>query len=219
LALQQQQQQQPNSMDQMMKPSSQKPNPTSNANNNSSIVHTPPSTPSSNKKYKEILTKALQLNLILKMLLLLRYFMNEDFQLNVANPSLNPYTTTTNAVKSSSSFTNQAGSGGYLNLIKSHSTTTTTSPPTATKLGGGGGSTANAINTIEMNMLDIILNEIDACVDSKEAADRLKQLVSQMHVYFSDKLSDLAVAKNKLASEFEEVKLKTYFLSLNENLL
>ena len=129
--------------------------------------------------------------------------MNEDFQLNVANPSLNPYTTT-NAVKSSSSFTNQAGSGGYLNLIKSHSATTTTSPPTGTKLGGGG-STANAINTIEMNMLDIILNEIDACVDSKEAADRLKQLVSQMHVYFSDKLSDLAVAKNKLASEFEEV--------------
>lgn len=136
------------------------------------------------------------------MILLLRYFMNEDFQLNVANPSLNPYTTT-NSVKSSSSFTNQAGSGGYLNLIKSHSTTTTTSPPTATKLGGG--STANAINTIEMNMLDIILNEIEACVDSKEAADRLKQLVSQMHVYFSDKLSDLAVAKNKLASEFEEV--------------
>lgn len=103
------------------------------------------------------------------------------------------------------------GGGGGLNLIKSHSTTTTTSPPTATKLGGG--SAANAINTIEMNMLDIILNEIEACVDSKEAADRLKQLVSQMHVYFSDKLSDLLVAKNKLASEFEEYKM----MSQNEN--
>ena len=58
-------------------------------------------------------------------------------------------------------------------------------------------------------MLDIILNEIEMSVESKEASERLKQMVSQMHVYFSEKLNDLLSNKNKLASEYEEVSVST----------
>ncbi|CAF0875397.1 unnamed protein product [Brachionus calyciflorus] len=62
-------------------------------------------------------------------------------------------------------------------------------------------------NSIESNMLDVVLNEIDLAVSNKESADRLKQLVTQMQSYFMEKLYDHYYMKNKYLSEFEEYKI------------
>ena len=64
----------------------------------------------------------------------------------------------------------------------------------------------NSGNSIEMNMLEIILNEIEVGVENKETAERLRRMISQLHIYFIDRLNDSHISKNKLLAEFEEVK-------------
>lgn len=61
------------------------------------------------------------------------------------------------------------------------------------------------ISSMESNMLDLIINEIDQCVENKESAERLRQMISQMHLYFNEKLNELQTNRNKLVSEFDEV--------------
>lgn len=55
-------------------------------------------------------------------------------------------------------------------------------------------------------MLELILNEIDSCVDNKESVDRLRQMIVQMQIYYNEKLSELQASRNKLMTEFDEVK-------------
>lgn len=63
------------------------------------------------------------------------------------------------------------------------------------------------ISSMESNMLDLIINEIDQCVENKDSAERLRQMISQMHIYFNEKLNELQVNRNKLLSEFDEFKM------------
>jgi len=70
------------------------------------------------------------------------------------------------------------------------------------------GSTGNSISSMEANMLEFILNEIDSCVENKESVDRLRQMITQMHVYFNEKLNELQLNRSKLIAEFDEVKFK-----------
>ena len=63
----------------------------------------------------------------------------------------------------------------------------------------------NSINTMETNMLELILNEIDSCAENKESVERLRQMITQMHIYFNEKLNELQANRNKLISEFDEV--------------
>ena len=68
-------------------------------------------------------------------------------------------------------------------------------------------------NNIEINMLEIILNEIDSCVENKESAERLRHMITQLHIYFTDRLNDSQINKNKLLAEFEEVnKIEKKFI-------
>jgi hypothetical protein len=62
------------------------------------------------------------------------------------------------------------------------------------------------ISSMESNMLELILNELEQCVEDKESADRLRQMISQMHIYFNEKLNELQANRSKLVSEFDEVK-------------
>lgn len=61
------------------------------------------------------------------------------------------------------------------------------------------------ISSMESNMLDLIINEIDQCVENKDSADKLRQMISQMHMYFNEKLNELQTNRNKLVTEFDEV--------------
>lgn len=63
------------------------------------------------------------------------------------------------------------------------------------------------ISSMESNMLELILNEIDQCVENKDSAERLRQMISQMHIYFNEKLNELQTNRNKLVSEFDEFKV------------
>lgn len=74
-----------------------------------------------------------------------------------------------------------------------------------------------ATSNIELNMLDLILNEIDLSIESKESAERLRQMVTQMHIYFSEKLNDQFYIKNKMLAEFEEVRNIDFFLNDSSN--
>lgn len=66
-------------------------------------------------------------------------------------------------------------------------------------------------NSIEINMLEIILHEIDSCVENKESAERLRQMVTQLQIYFTDRLNESQINKNKLLAEFDEVIKKNFF--------
>lgn len=64
----------------------------------------------------------------------------------------------------------------------------------------------STVSSMEANMLELILNEIDSCVDNKESVDRLRQMIVQMQIYYNEKLSELQASRNKLMTEFDEVK-------------
>lgn len=155
--------------------------------------------------------------------------MNDDFQLNNVNPNLNPYMTSSATshtqsaspcLKSLSSSNNahnqqqpppqqqqQSSSLLYYSLLNPKFNQNSTTP---NKIIGMPPNSANSnsttISNIELNMLDIILNEIELCVESKETSERLKQMISQMHLYFSEKLNELFIGKNKILNDFEEVR-------------
>ncbi|RNA03165.1 ski oncogene [Brachionus plicatilis] len=59
-------------------------------------------------------------------------------------------------------------------------------------------------STIEISMLEFILNEIQLNVPNKESAERLKQMVTQMQVYYLDKIKDNNYINAKYISELEE---------------
>jgi hypothetical protein len=62
-------------------------------------------------------------------------------------------------------------------------------------------------SNIELNMLELILNEIEMCVENKESSERIRQMIIQMHIYFNEKINDLQSSKNKLLAEFDEYKM------------
>lgn len=66
--------------------------------------------------------------------------------------------------------------------------------------------TATTTN-IELNLLELILNEIDMCVENKESRERMRQMITQMHIYFTEKLNDQRISKSKMQAEFDEVNL------------
>lgn len=62
-------------------------------------------------------------------------------------------------------------------------------------------------SSMELNMLEFILKEIQTNVSNKECAERLKQMVSQMHAYYTEKMNENYYIKNKYIVELEEVIL------------
>lgn len=60
-------------------------------------------------------------------------------------------------------------------------------------------------SSLELNMLEFILKEIQINVSNKETAERLKQMVSQMHAYYTEKMNENYYIKNKYIVELEEV--------------
>ena len=69
------------------------------------------------------------------------------------------------------------------------------------------GSNGSSISSMEANMLEFILSEIDSCVENKESVNRLRQMITQMHVYFNEKLNELQSNRSKLIAEFDEVDI------------
>jgi hypothetical protein len=67
------------------------------------------------------------------------------------------------------------------------------------------GSTSSSISSMEANMLEFILGEIESCVENKESVDRLRLMITQMHAYFNEKLNELQSNRSKLVAEFDEV--------------
>ena len=82
----------------------------------------------------------------------------------------------------------------------------------------------NGNNNIELNMLELILNEVDMLnmslsnsqIDLKESnigaalsatADRLRQMITKMHLYYMEKLNNQQIVQNKLLAEFDEFKM------------
>ena len=106
-----------------------------------------------------------------------KYFTNDDFILNSGNGVLK----NTNGNSATIYYNN------LLNSTKS------------------GKNLAATTTNIELNLLELILNEIDMCVESKENRERMRQMITQMHMYFSEKLNDQLAIKNKLIADFDEV--------------
>ena len=65
----------------------------------------------------------------------------------------------------------------------------------------------NSSSNIEMIMLELILNELEASIENKESYERLRQMIVQMHLYFNEKINDQIASKNKLLAEFDEHKM------------
>ena len=65
----------------------------------------------------------------------------------------------------------------------------------------------NSSSNIEMIMLELILNELEASIENKESYERLRQMIVQMHLYFNEKINDQIASKNKLLAEFDEYKM------------
>lgn len=63
-------------------------------------------------------------------------------------------------------------------------------------------------SNIELSMLELILNEIEMCMmDNKEGAERVRQMITKMHLYYMDKLNQQQLIHNKILGEFEEFKM------------